>query len=130
MRVDGDRRLGGDDLPLPERADAAVGTDGRAVRTVETRVGRREAMASATRVGAEPCITAQARDAGAARRRPGKDHEVANAQARYAQRRRLRPLGHARAERLDHGRALMTEDDIGRPRPLAVDHVQVGVAHA
>ena len=59
--------------------------------------------------------------AAAARRRPGQDDEVALPE---------RVRRHVRAERLDDGGSLVTEHDVRRSLPLAVDDMEVRVAHA
>ena len=103
---------GGDQRLLGERADAERGAELGAV-------GERHLLGGVEGGEAVPGTAAPTRPAGAAHRAPVEDHEVAG-----------RDLGDVGADRLDHARRLVPEEEreVVVDRALAV--VQVGVAHA
>jgi hypothetical protein len=78
-----------------------------------------EPMHSAQRLSAEPRLVAPARSAGLAGSGPGQDHEVALAKA-----------PDFRTKRLNDSGALVAEDGVGWPLPIAVHDVEVRVADA
>ena len=120
-RVDGDGGLPGHHLALAEGADAGVDADRRAIRPSQPNVACLEPMAAAPWLLAQPRLVATAGAACAARRGPGQDDEIAHPQ----------PVGvRAGTELLHDRRALVAEDDVGRPLPFAVDDVEVRVADA
>ncbi len=107
------------DLRAGHGADREVGEDRRPIgpRQAGRAVGL--AMTKRRRPGAQPLASALA---------------LATAQARRVPAERNRPPDHpgveAGTDRRDDPRALVAHDDRAGPLPVAVAHVQVGVAHA
>ena len=114
-----DRGRCGHDLVLAERADAAVRADRLARRPVQPHELRFQPMPASVGLAAQPWFVALACLASPARCRPRQHDQVARFQA-----------VDALADLLDPAGALVAHHHAGRPLPLAVDDVQIGVAHA
>jgi hypothetical protein len=88
----------------------------------------------AERCGAQPGFASCAGRTGSARRDPREDDEIADPVARSGAGREGsdrdvgRTLAHTRSEFLDDRGTLVAEHHAGRPFPVPVDHVEIGVA--
>jgi hypothetical protein len=103
---------------LTERADAGIGSDRLAIRPTQSNILLSKPMTTAMRLGAEPRLVPSACRAAPAGRRPGEDHKVAYLKA-----------VDALADAPNPGGPFVSQYDPARALPVAVNDVQIGVAH-